>query len=304
MALTLTSIHRFPAKSMRGEALDSCAVEPWGLAGDRRWMLVEGEGPTAGTFLSARRDARLVLLEPTLLDGALRLAAPGVEGAPEPLVVPEPDGTEQVQLTLWSSSLTGAAAGAAADAWASEYVGRPVRLLHLDDPTRRATNPGFSRPGDRVSFADGYPLLVTTEASLAALHAAMAEAGSDEPPVPMDRFRPNLVVDGDEPWAEDDWRRIQVGDVVFRAVKGCARCAITTVDATTGSRGKEPLRTLARVRRFDTGVWFGVNLVPDVEPAADRAAAYPVVRVGDPVKVLDAVTSGRGPLRAAPARVS
>lgn len=279
--MRLTSLHRHPLKSGSVEDLDAALVEPWGLAGDRRWMVVDPEG----TFLTAREERRLLGIDAALTDGGLRLSAPGRPT----LDVPVPDPARQVPIRIWSSLLT--AAEAEATAWLTETLGRDARLVHLDDPTRRPVNPARSEPDDRVSLADGYPLLVTTEASLAALNGAIAEGGGE--PVPMRRFRPNLVIDGDAAWAEDDWRRIRVGDATFRAVKGCARCVITTLERDAAGEvagGKEPIRTLARIRRFGGAVWFGVNLIPDTAGAT--------VRVGDEVEVLEAAEPGGGPVGA------
>ena len=140
----------------------------------------------------------------------------------------------------------------ATNAWLGDVVGRPVMLVHMSDPSQRRPNPAFAGPDDRVSLADGYPLLVTTEASLAALNDLVAEAaGEAREPLPMRRFRPNLVIDGETPWAEDGWRRLRVGEAVFRAVKGCDRCVMTTIDPDTIAQGKEPIATLARHRRWD-----------------------------------------------------
>lgn len=311
MPLVVSALHRYPVKSMRAEDLATAAVEPWGLAGDRRWMVVEAAegrgGRQPGDFVSARTDPALLLVRARLLAegyGALELTAgteagtgAGTGAASSSITVPVPDPATQVPVEVWGSHLT-AAPQPAADAWLSDLLGRPVHLVHLDDPTRRPTDPRYSHPDDRVSFADGYPLLVTTTASLAAVNDALLEhtQGAAEP-LAMARFRPNLVLTGDEPaWAEDDWRRLRVGDVTFRAVKGCARCVMTTFDPTTGERGHEPTRTLARLRRWDGGVWFGVNLVPDV-PAPAPGAPAPEIRLGDEVEVLERVPAGGGPLR-------
>jgi uncharacterized protein YcbX len=284
VALTLSSIHRFPVKSCRGEDLTEAVVEPWGLAGDRRWMVVD----EAGDVVTAREANGLVLLDPTITADGLVLTAPDLP----PLEVRTPDPRNQTGVALWSSVLTGAVAGAEADAWFSKALGRSVRLVHLDDPTRRPTSPAFGEPGDRVSFADGYPLLVATVASLAALNDVIVERSEGaHPPLPMTRFRPNVVISGAEAWAEDDWRRIRIGDAVFRAVKGCARCVLTTIDPDTAARGKEPIASLARIRRWDGATWFGVNLVPD--------NAGVTIRVGDEVEILDAVAPGAGPIRPA-----
>lgn len=288
----LTRLARYPVKSCRGESLDEAVVEPWGLAGDRRWMVVDAHGEV----VTAREVNHLVLVEPTLTPTGLRLAAPGRDQVD----VRRPDPKAQRPVSLWRSSLTAADAGDEAAAWFTGVAGRPVRLVWLDDPTRRPTSPDYSRPGDRVSFADGYPLHLTTEESLAALDDLVQEASQGfEEPLPMTRFRPNVVVSGFPAWTEDDWRLVRVGGedgAVFRAVKGCARCVLTTVDPVSAERGREPLRSLARSRRFDGATWFGINLVPDL-PAAP-SGAWPVLRVGDPVEVLDRVPPGQGPMRA------
>ncbi|MCW2775547.1 MAG: hypothetical protein JWN91_3873 [Nocardioides sp.] len=282
MALTLSSIHRFPVKSCRGEAVPELLIEPWGLAGDRRWMLVDEDG----SVITAREVNRMVLIDPAITPGGLVVTAPDLPT----LTVATPDPDTQTPVHLWSSHLTAAPAGPEADVWFSKAMGRTARLVHLDDPTRRPTTPDFGEPGDRVSFADGYPLLLATEESLAALNDVVVETSQGaHDPLPMTRFRPNLVVAGAEVWTEDDWRRVRVGDAVFRAVKGCARCVLTTIDPDTGLRGKEPIASLARVRRWDGKTWFGINLVPDT--------AGVTIRVGDEVEVLESVPPGGGPIR-------
>lgn len=282
MVLSLTSIHRYPVKSCRGEALSEGLVEPWGLAGDRRWMVVD----ESGVVISAREVNRMVLIRPEVTADGLLVTAPDLPD----LTVPTPDPGTQADVEVWSSHLTAAPTGPEVDAWFGKALGRPARLVHLDDPTRRPTNPAFSEPGDRVSFADGYPLLLATEESLAALNEVVVESAQGaHDPLPMTRFRPNVVVSGAPAWAEDDWRRIRIGDAVFRAVKGCDRCVMTTIDPETGLREKEPIASLARVRRWDGKTWFGVNLVPDTPGVT--------IRVGDPVEVLEDVPAGGGPAR-------
>jgi uncharacterized protein YcbX len=282
VTLALSGIRRYPVKSCRGEDLREAAVEPWGLAGDRRWMLVDA----GGTAITGREVNRLLLVRPEITPTGLRLTAPGAE----PLEVDVPDPADQTPVAVWSSRLTAADGGEPAAAWFTAVLGTSARLVHLDDPTRRPTNPEFGGPADRVSFADGYPLLLTSEESLAALNdAVLAASDHGREPLPMTRFRPNVVVTGASPWVEDDWRRIRIGDAVLRAVKGCARCVMTTIDPETAERESEPLASLTRLRRFDGQTWFGVNLVPDTPGA--------VIRVGDEVEVLEAVAPGRGPVR-------
>ena len=284
MSLVVTDLYRYPVKSCRGQPLRDAAVEPWGLAGDRRWMIVDA----CGEVVTARERPRLLLVTPLPQDGGIRLTGPG---RPD-LTVPVPPGDELIAVTVWDSRLLAAPAGAAADAWVSAVAGEPVRLVYLDDPTRRRTNPVYSQPGDRVSFADGYPLLLTAESSLGALNERIAAGPlAAEGPLPMRRFRPSVVVAGAAPWAEDGWRRLRIGEVAFRAVKGCDRCVLTTIDPDTAATGKEPIATLATCRRWDGKVWFGVNLIPD-GPSPGAA-----IRVGDPVQVLEQDDRADGPLR-------
>ncbi|WP_338674994.1 MOSC N-terminal beta barrel domain-containing protein [Streptomyces sp. SCSIO 30461] len=271
--LVLRSVHVHPVKSCGGFAPDSAVVEPWGLAGDRRWMLVDA----TGLAVTQRQQARLALASAVPADeGGIQLTAPGQE--PLTVAVPEPGCTVVVE--LFGEKVEAVPVGTASDDWFGAYVGAPVRLVHLDDPARRRpVDAAYARPGETVSFADGFPLLLTTRSSLDALNGLIAEGGDpDEGPLPMNRFRPNLVVEGAEPWAEDRWRRIQVGEVRFRVAKPCGRCVVTTTDQSTALRGREPLRTLARHRRIGDRLVFGQNLVPETAG---------VVRVGDAVRIID-----------------
>ncbi|MBB4893717.1 hypothetical protein FHS39_002748 [Streptomyces olivoverticillatus] len=271
----LSAVHFYPVKSMAGCTPGEAAVEPWGLAGDRRWMVTEPDG----RFVTQRQQPRLALASALPLPGGgIRLAAAGAD--PLDVAVPAapgPSGTVTVE--VFGQKVEAVPAGAAADAWVSAYLGAEARLVHMDDPAvRRPTDPDFSLPGDTVSFADGYPLLLATTASLAELNSLIARgAHAAEGPLPMDRFRPNVVVDGTAPWAEDGWRRVRIGEVTFRVVKPCGRCVITTTDQHTAERGKEPLRTIAAHHRIGGKLVFGQNLIPEHTG---------VVRVGDEFEVL------------------
>jgi uncharacterized protein YcbX len=235
-------------------------VQPWGLAGDRRWLLVDA---ATGKALTQRDSVLLTQVHPEYsADGAqLVIRTPGIAD----VVVPQPTHGDLLEVTVWSSTFPARRADPAAAKALSEFLDRPVDLMWMDDPTRRAVDPGYARPGDVVSFADGYPLLLGNSASLAMLNDWLAEAGSAEGPLPMTRFRPNLVIEGGPAWAEDDWigGRLRVGSIEFRVPKPCDRCVVTTTDQETGVRGKEPLRTLGRHRNVDQGLMFAVNLIPD-----------------------------------------
>jgi uncharacterized protein YcbX len=267
----LASVHIYPLKAARAVDLAESAVEPWGLAGDRRWLLVDERG----RFVSQREEPAMARVVVRFGDGVMTACAPGRCA----ISVPVPcgrTGTEMRRVTVWSSTLSAAAAGPAADAWFSDFLGRAVYLVYLDDPTRRAVDPAYGAADDVVSFADGYPLLLTSTGSLDELNRWLVEDGDQ--PVPMNRFRPNVVMAGTGPWAEDDWRRISIGAVTFRVVKPCGRCVVTTTDQVTGEVGGQPLRMLGRRRRLGRMLVFGQNMIPD---------APGIIRVGDPVEVLE-----------------
>ncbi|MFJ5273077.1 MOSC domain-containing protein [Streptomyces sp. NPDC088358] len=269
----LHSIHVHPVKSFRGQSPRDALVEPWGLAGDRRWALIDD----GGKVVTQRQQPRLARATAEPVPGGIRLSAPG--RAPLSVPVPEPKAEHRATLDVFGDKVEAVLAGPAAHVWCSEYLGSETRLVHLDDPaTRRPVDPEYGRPGETVSFADGYPLLLTTLASLDALNSLIAQGEhAHEGPLPMNRFRPNVVVSGTPAWAEDDWTRVTIGEVVFRVAKMCGRCVVTTTDQDTAERGREPLRTLGRHRRFGSRLIFGQNLVPE---------STGIVRVGDPVTVV------------------
>jgi uncharacterized protein YcbX len=267
----LASIHIYPLKAARANDVDEALVEPWGLAGDRRWLLVDD----TGRFVSQREEPAMARVVVSPGDRALTVSA---AGHPD-ICVPAPlaqSGAEMLRVTVWSSTVLAAAAGKAADSWFSDFLGCAVRLVYLDDPTRRAVDREYGADGDVVSFADGFPLLLTSTGSLDELGRWLTEDGDQ--PVPMNRFRPNVVVAGASPWAEDGWRRIRIGEVPFRVVKPCGRCVVTTTDQATAVRGRQPLKMLGRRRRFGQDLVFGQNMIPD---------APGVVHAGDPVEILE-----------------
>ncbi|HLL52799.1 MAG TPA: MOSC N-terminal beta barrel domain-containing protein [Myxococcaceae bacterium] len=261
----VSSLFVYPVKSARGLAVPRARVSDRGFAWDRRFMVVDPEG----SFLTQRELPRLALVEVALGEGRLTLRAPGQLALEVPL---PPDTGARREVEVWGD-VCPAGVIPGAGAWLEGFLGTPCELVYMPDEVRRPTPADSARAGaaDRVGFADAFPFLLTTTASLEEL----ARRGAD---VPMDRFRPNLVVSGCEPFAEDGWRRIRVGGVVFHVVKPCDRCATTTVDQATGETGKEPLRTLASFRRREGKVYFGQNLLHEGSGE---------VAVGDPVVVLD-----------------
>lgn len=271
----LTRIGVYPLKSARGGWQDHAVVEPWGLRGDRRWGVLDG----AGERLRAVEVPAIFGVTASLTeDGGLRLEADGSA----PLVVAEPGPEADLRSEAFTRLDRVRSAGPEADAWLSAAVGTPASLVWLDDPRhRRIGEEHGGLPEEAVSLADTGPLLLASEASLRRLDEWVAEGelerGDPFPAGPLDmmRFRPNLVVDGFEPFAEDGWERVRVGDVVLRRTELCDRCAMTLYDPRTLVSGKEPIRTLSRHRRWDGLTWFGARQAPESTGA---------VRVGDPVE--------------------
>ncbi|RKE18244.1 MOSC domain-containing protein [Streptomyces sp. TLI_171] len=287
----LASLHLYPVKSMYRLSPSSADVQPWGLVGDRRWMLVDA----SGTALTQRDEPSIGRLRPTpSADGtSLTLTAPdgSAHTLPAPTVLA---GAPETTVSVFGTHFSAAESAKDTSAWLAEHLPAKlgeVRLVHLDRPaTSRPIDPEYAGPDETVSMADGYPLLLTTTASLEELNARIAADHPDDErrgrALPMERFRPNLVVAGTAPWAEDGWRRIRVGGLEFRVAKPCGRCVVTTTDQETGERrGPEPLRALGRHHRFGQKLVFGQNLVP-VRPTP-TPDVLGTLTVGDAVEVLE-----------------
>ena len=264
--MQLAAIHCYPVKSLGGQSLNRATITAQGVAGDRRWMVVNPQG----RFVTRRELPAMALLQAVPhADGGLTLrhpAAPAVD-------VAVPTTAEHRVVTVWGDSLAATPAGAVADAWLSARLGQPVHLVHMGDDVIRPVDPRYGQPGDAVGFADGFPLLVTTQESLDALNAQLPA------PIAMARFRPSLVIAGaPAAFAEEGWSMLRIGALTLRLVKPCTRCVITTQDPDTGeSHDREPLATLRRMGRlWQRQPVFGMNAIPD--GAADLA-------VGDRVEL-------------------
>ena len=265
--IQVTALYYYPIKACRGIALREAHLDARGIVNDRRLMVVDPEG----RFRTQRELPRMALIAPRLGDGSLILEAPGVE----PLAISLRRDGARMRVAIWRDACEAVDQGDAAARWLTAFLEEPCRLVRIADDFVRRVDPAYAvSEADQVGFADGYPLLLTAEDSLADLNARM------DAPLPMERFRPNVVVRGAAPFAEDAWRRIRLGALNATVVKSCARCTVTTVDQQTAERGKEPLRTLARFRHVPgTGVMFGQNVIHGGAGS---------IRVGDTVEVVSA----------------
>jgi hypothetical protein len=230
--------------------LQQAQADDRGFRYDRRWMLVT----PSGRFLTQREHPRMALLRPELRGGSLLITYAGQDREPLSLDL-APQGGEAMEVEIWGDRLCCIRPDPLADAWFSEALGATVHLIYMPDEARRPVDARYARQGEITSLSDGYPFLILGQASLDHLNAQL------EAPLPMNRFRPNLVFTGGEAHEEDRWGRFRVGSLQFHAVKPCARCTITTIDQERGSAGKEPLRTLARYRSEGNKVLFGMNLL-------------------------------------------
>jgi uncharacterized protein len=270
MPAHLSHLHIFPVKGLAGMRLKRARAEMRGLEGDRRWMVTDADG----RFVSQRERADLTQLHAQPGEaGGIEISLAGQ--APLRLAPPGPD-SERRLVQIWDDHVH-ALACPQADAWLEAALGPGFHLVYMDAAAQRPASEAYAGPGYEVSFADAFPYLLLTTETLGFLNDKLAAQG--EQAMEMLRFRPNLVVDGaSAPQAEDSWGRIRIGEVVFRAVKPCARCVVTTLDPQTGAKGKEPLRTLATYRTQGGKVMFGQNMVAENEGW---------VEVGQAVELLD-----------------
>ena len=248
--IELTNLTYYPVKACRGFDVRDSNIGRMGLEHDRRMMVVTSEGD----FLTQREYPKLALVTPTLSQGVVTLSAPNfdsmqialqTEGLPWPVNIWKVKGVSAIDQ------------GADAANWFSDWLDVSVRLVHIAGGIQRKVDPLYAiQADDHTGFADGYPILIISEGSLADLNSRL------DSPLPMNRFRPNLVVKAGEPFAEHTWKRIRIGEVEIALVKPCPRCVVTTIDKETLEKSKEPLKTLEKYRRHELGAIFGMNAIP------------------------------------------
>ncbi|WP_207514864.1 MOSC domain-containing protein [Longitalea luteola] len=248
--LTVSELYIYPIKSLGGIAVNTATLTDRGFQYDRRWMLVDEND----RFLSQREISAMALLKVQLTDGGLLVQNTGVPGA-ELLIPFEPASLETFMVTVWSNHCRAQKVSDRANAWFSEQLGLPCKLVYMPDTTRRYVDGRYAHNKEITSFSDGYPLLLISQASLDDLNSRL------EIPVPMNRFRPNIVFKGGAAFLEDSMKQFQINGVSFFGVKPCSRCVITTIDQQTAEKAKEPLRTLSTYRTKNKKILFGQNLL-------------------------------------------
>ena len=253
-ALSVSQLMSYPVKSLAGVDHQVASIDTIGIFGDRRWMLVDSQG----NFLSQRLLPRMCLIQ-AQLNNSIDLRAGITLSAPEmaAITIQIPSNGPVKQVKVWNDLCDGIDCGDAAAEWLSVFLSHDSRLVFFADNYFRPIDPSYALVGEGVSFADGFPILLCTQASLDELNRRLKER------VQMHRFRPNIVLDGCEPFAEDTWQRIQIDDVVFRLVKPCSRCSIPNIDPNTAKSNSEVLRTLGEFRLRQRKIYFGQNLVPE-----------------------------------------
>ncbi len=262
--IEVTQVNVYPIKSAAGISLESAIIEERGFQHDRRWMLID----TDGQFMTQRQHPRMALIHVGLMKDHLLVNASGME----PLIVPfESVVRNSIPVVIWDDTVQASFVGHDCDDWFSSFLNFPCHLVQMTDSSERRIDPEFNPGRKQVSFADAFPFLLIAEESLADVNARLMQQ------FPMNRFRPNIVVRGAGPFAEDSWKLIHIGKIPFQVVKPCARCTITTVNQDTAETGVEPLRTLAAFRSHENKVLFGQNLI---------AGGAGEIKVADQIKIV------------------
>jgi len=249
--MKLSEIRVYPIKSLSGIFLDNAKIDKQGIENDRLLMLVDD----SGRFITQRKYPQLALINTQINDHGVSLSAPYF---PNLSINSSSFLFKKIPVTVWGDECSAFVASTVVNEWFSKYLGSPVRLVKYDINEPRKIDPDYSNDGDIVSFADGFPLLVISQASLDDLNSRLDNS------VSMTHFRPNIVIDGCDAYSEDQWKKIRIGDVEFDLVKKCSRCILTTINPNTGVKDKnrEPLETLSQYRKSGRDIFFGMNLIP------------------------------------------
>lgn len=247
--IKVSELSIYPVKSLARIELSSSLIDTFGLSYDRRWMLVDHQN----RYITQRQHARMCLIQTRLNAKQLTLCAPDMPD----IVVTQPSNPVLRQVTIWDDQCSAIDCGNNVADWLSQFLGINCRLVYFPDNEVRIVDPTYAQTGDTTAFSDGFPILLISQASLDDLNNRL------ENPVPMARFRPNIVVSGCAPFAEDNWKKIRIGDLSFRLVKPCSRCIMPTINIDNAEKSPEPIRTLSTYRKHNNKVFFGQNVIAD-----------------------------------------
>jgi uncharacterized protein YcbX len=249
--LTISELNIYPIKSLRGISIKSAKVTDRGFKHDRRWMLID----YFGNFMTQREYPQMALINVEIEDKGLNVYHRNKKNLGKYIIPFNISKSKTIEVLIWDDTCTAILVGKEFDKWFSKALDVECRLVYQPFESRRLVDQRYARENELVSFADGYPFLIIGQASLDDLNSKLDE------PLPMNRFRPNIVFTGGEPYQEDNMKNFKLGDITFHGVKPCARCAITTTNQETAERLYEPLKTLATYRKFENKVLFGMNLI-------------------------------------------
>jgi uncharacterized protein YcbX len=253
----------YPVKSLGGISLSSSPVTGRGLQFDRRWMLVDKNNQ----FMTQRTFPQMALLKTAISANCLKISCSKNTDSFEIPFITE---GEIINVVVWEDQCLAQLVSKEADRWFSEMLSTDCRLVYMPDETKRSVDTGYAHRNEITAFSDGFPLLIIGQSSLDDLNSRLSQ------PLPINRFRPNIVFTGGEPYEEDWWEHFSINELQFYGVKLCSRCVITAINQQDASKGKEPLKTLATYREWNNKIYFGQNLLHEGEG---------IIKVGEVINV-------------------
>ncbi len=262
--IIVSGLSVYPVKSCREVKQNSSRVEDFGLENDRRWMVVDEKG----VMLTQRKIAKMCLIQPEIIENGLVLTTSAMDN----LHVEIPYSNTKVNVKVWADQCQAYDAGDKAASWLSHFLSVKCRLVYFPDDEFRQVDKDYANEGDKTAFSDGFPLLLISQGSLDDLNQRLLI------PVTMSRFRPNIVVKGCQPFAEDSWEMLRIGDITFRIVKPCSRCVIPSINIETAEKEEEPIKTLVSYRKRDKKIFFGQNVIANGSGPIDIGMSVEVIK--------------------------
>lgn len=253
--ISVSQLSIYPVKSCRGIQLKSTLYEDFGLKNDRRWMVVDDNG----VMLTQRKHSNMCLINVELTGTGIQISTAKMD--PVQVTIPTSANTRKVK--VWNDECTAYDAGDEAANWLSQFLEISCRLVYFPEDEIRQVDLDYAKEGDKTAFSDGFPLLLISQASLDDLNSRL------DSPITMNRFRPNIVVEGCQPFAEDSWKKIKIGNIDYSVVKPCGRCVIPSINPETAEREAEPTKTLIAYRKRENKIFFGQNVIAQANGKID-----------------------------------